>query len=286
MAAGAGGGLEDLGAAPLFLIPALFLELALRALRRSEMTLGRSGPATTTSPPDAEDAIIGGRLLDGLRALGRSRYLQWIALFLLCMTAASTFAYFEQANLVKRAWPDDPDARTRYFSRLNLAAQSLTLLFQALVTTALVRRIGLARTLLVLPGICLLGFLALGLAAADTATAARGAGVAIWVLAAFQVLQQATSRGLASPTRQMLFAPLTRTEKYKAKGFIDTVVYRGGDLVSGFAFDGLIALGLGLAGVAFVTMPLCLAWVLIAGMIGRRQPIEATTEVEATGTAG
>ncbi len=261
-------GIGTLGPAALFLVPALMLECAHLALSRCARAIE---PAAETAAPRGRDELIGGGLLEGLRSVLRSPYLVLISCFLLCMTTSSTFAYFEQANLVKRAWPDDPESRTRFFSRLNLGVQLLTLVFQALVTGAVVRRFGPGRALLALPLVCALGFLALGLATASLDTTIAGPGLAIAVLAVFQIAQQATSRGLASPTRQMLFAPLERSDKYKAKSFIDTVVYRGGDLASGFAFDGLIAIGIGLAGVAFLGVPLALLWISIARRIGRRE---------------
>ena len=50
----------------------------------------------------------------------------------------------------------------------------------------------------------------------------------------------------------MLFAPLDAESKYKAKNFIDTVVYRGGDALSGWAKAGLDMLGHGAWLVAMV----------------------------------
>ncbi len=84
------------------------------------------------------------------------------------------------------------------------------------------------------------------------------------MLAAFQVLRRAAQYGVARPAREMLFTVVPREEKYKAKNVIDTVVYRGGDAVSGWAFAGLTALGLGLTGIALVALPLAAVWIAIA----------------------
>jgi AAA family ATP:ADP antiporter len=67
----------------------------------------------------------------------------------------------------------------------------------------------------------------------------------------------------------MLFTVVTREEKYKAKNVIDTVVYRGGDALSGWAFAGLTALGLGLGGIAVAALPLAAAWIAVAVFLGR-----------------
>ncbi|MBT3350037.1 MAG: MFS transporter, partial [Nitrospinaceae bacterium] len=58
---------------------------------------------------------------------------------------------------------------------------------------------------------------------------------------------------------------------YKSKNFIDTVVYRGGDAVSGWAYAALSGLGLGLSGIAVVSVPLALGWAWVALALGKKQ---------------
>ncbi len=72
------------------------------------------------------------------------------------------------------------------------------------------------------------------------------------------------------PAREMLYVVLGKEEKYKAKNFIDTVVYRGGDAVSAWAYAGLTAAGLGLSGIAFIAVPLAGIWAWIAFRLGQR----------------
>jgi len=65
---------------------------------------------------------------------------------------------------------------------------------------------------------------------------------------------------------------VSREQKYKAKNVIDTVIYRGGDAVSGWAFDGLHGpLGLGLAAIAALCVPLSALWVGLSWMLGQHQ---------------
>ena len=64
---------------------------------------------------------------------------------------------------------------------------------------------------------------------------------------------------------------LDRQEKYKAKNIIDTVIYRSGDVVSAWAYAGLQALGLGLAAIALLAVPLTGLWAWICFRLGRRQ---------------
>jgi ATP:ADP antiporter, AAA family len=90
------------------------------------------------------------------------------------------------------------------------------------------------------------------------------------VLLVFQVLRRAGNYALARPAREMLFTVLSREEKYKSKNFIDTVVYRGGDALAGWIFAGLMALGLGLGGIAAVAVPVAAVWLVVALWLGRR----------------
>lgn len=76
---------------------------------------------------------------------------------------------------------------------------------------------------------------------------------------------------MARPAREMLFTVVGREEKYKSKNFIDTVVYRGGDAVSGWFFAGLQSVGLGLSGISFLAVPLALLWLGTGLGLGKKQ---------------
>jgi len=75
----------------------------------------------------------------------------------------------------------------------------------------------------------------------------------------------------AKPAREVLFTVIGREQKYKAKNVLDTVVYRGGDALSGWAFAGLTALGLGLPAIALVTVPVAGLWLALGLGLGRAQ---------------
>ena len=121
------------------------------------------------------------------------------------------------------------------------------------------RRIGIGATLVLLPVITAIGFAALGVAPT------------LVVLVVFQVLRRASNYALIRPARETLFTAVTREERFKAKNFIDTFVYRGGDSLGSLAFDGLTRLGLGMGGIAFVAVPVAGIWGLIGIWLGRKQ---------------
>jgi AAA family ATP:ADP antiporter len=94
---------------------------------------------------------------------------------------------------------------------------------------------------------------------------------ALGVLAAFQGLRRAADYAITRPAREILFTVVPREDKYKSKNFIDTVVYRGGDALTGWLYAGLGALGLGLAGLAWIAVPLAALWGLVGLWLGRRE---------------
>ncbi|MEE7449037.1 MFS transporter [Methylobacterium radiotolerans] len=214
---------------------------------------GRDGGAQ-----DGQDRTIGGSVLAGVTRTLASPYLLNISLFLLLFSVTSTFLYFEQAGIAKRSFPDR-GAQTAFFASVDLAVNVLTLGIQLFLTGRIVNRIGVALTLAILPAFSILGFAAL----------------AIWptigVIVAFQVLRRAGNFAIARPVREVLFTVVPREDRYKAKSFIDTVVYRLGDQVGAWSFTGIQGMGLGSASVAGAAIPLSMAWLVNSVWLGRAQ---------------
>jgi AAA family ATP:ADP antiporter len=61
------------------------------------------------------------------------------------------------------------------------------------------------------------------------------------LLATVQIGTRAGNFALLQPARESLFTRVDRESRYKSKNFIDTVVYRGGDVVFAWAFAFLAA---------------------------------------------
>jgi AAA family ATP:ADP antiporter len=237
---------RGVGATTLFVASMVLLEVAVFASRRL------SFKDTTV-----EEAPIGGGVLAGIAHTFRSPYLLNICLFLLLFTVTSTFLYFQQATIARDSFADRA-SRTAFFAQVDLAVNVLTLTVQLLLTAHVLRRLGVALTLAILPAFTTLGFAALALSPT------------IAVIVAFQVLRRAANFALARPTREILFTVLAREDKYKAKSFIDTVVYRAGDQVGSWSYLLLSAFGLGIAGVALVAVPLSALWIANSVWLGRR----------------
>lgn len=236
---------QKLGATTLFFASIVLLEVAVFAVRR-------------LSPKKTSPAPIGGHALAGISRTFRSPYLLNVCVFLLLFTVTSTFLYFQQATIA-RDYFTDRGSRTAFFAQVDLLVNVLTLAIQLFFTARILRKFGVALTLGILPLLSALGFFALALAPT------------IAVLVVLQVLRRAANFALARPTRELLFTVLPREDKYKAKSFIDTVVYRAGDQVGSWSWLLLSAMGLGIAGVALVAVPLSVLWLVNSLWLGRRQ---------------
>jgi AAA family ATP:ADP antiporter len=199
-------------------------------------------------------AAIGGGIWDGVTRVLRSRYLLAICGFVLLYSCLSTFLYFEQQNIVAATFAD-PEARTTLFAVMDLATNALTLCAQLFGFAPLVRRVGLAGGLVLVPLVSVVGFVLLAIEPT------------LVVLAVFGVVRRAGEFALAKPAREALFNALPREDKYKAKNFMDTAVYRGGDAASAWLFEGLK--GLGLSGIAAIAAAGALLWALLGRWLAR-----------------
>jgi AAA family ATP:ADP antiporter len=119
--------------------------------------------------------------------------------------------------------------------------------------------LGVALALAFLPALTILGFGAL--AAAPT----------LGAIATFQVLRRAGDYAIARPTREVLFTVVPREDRYKAKSFIDTFVYRLGDQVGAWGVAGFRWFGAGAGELALIAIPIAVLWLLNALWLGRRQ---------------
>jgi len=205
----------------------------------------RVHPRSGNTPPEAP---LGGSILAGVRAALGSPFLLAICGYLLCYTALSTALYFQQVAIVKEAVPDMAE-RTRLFASVDLAVNSLTLALQVIAFSRLTAILSPGWLLAVVPLISVAGFLWLG----ATPTLAA--------LIAFGVARRVGEFAVSKPAREALFTVVPREERYKAKNFIDTVVYRGGDALAGWVFAGPAA---------FVAAGLSAAWAAIAFYLGAR----------------
>ena len=89
------------------------------------------------------------------------------------------------------------------------------------------------------------------------------------VIIAAWVTLKAGNYSITRPGREMLYTNVTREDRFKTKQVIDIVVYRGGDVFSGFIFASLTTtLGLGLGPIALIGAGVALAWAYVGLRLG------------------
>ena len=194
-----------------------------------------------------------------------SPYLMGICLLILMYTTLSTFLYFQQASIISQNFSDSAQ-RTSVFAMIDLAVNTLTIIIQLFFTGRLVKRIGLPWALALIPLLLVAGFLVLSFLPV------------LSVLVVLQVLRRAGNYAIMRPSREMLFVVLGREEKYKAKSFIDTVVYRGGDAVSAWVYDAMRGVGFSISHIALIAVPLAAAWAFVAYRLGIKREQLAKNE--------
>jgi ATP:ADP antiporter, AAA family len=259
---------EPLGTPSLLLVSVAFLGLGVALawlVAGLQPERAHPGADAADAPPVVDErAVIGGSAWEGFRAALGSRYLLGISGYVLILTVIATFIYFTRLQMVA-ALGEGVDLRAAAFGRIDFYTQSATLLLQLIVTGHLMKRLGVAVALALLPVVAALGFIGLAIAGS------------LVVFVIFDATFRAVQRAVTRPARETLFTVVAREDKYKAKAFIDTFVYRTGDVL-GAQTEGLLGrLGMGLAALTIVVVPLALVWGALGIWLGRGQQRRAKT---------
>ncbi len=216
-----------------------------------------SGWARQPGTEAADDRPIGGNVFAGVTLILKSPYLLGIALFIVGISAVSTVLYFEQLRIVADTFAT-PTERTRVFARIDWIVQSLTVVTQVFLTGRVAARFGVTTLLTLVPILMVAAFA--GLAGYTTFT----------LFAAVFILRRAGEYAFVRPGREMLWSPLDKETKYKAKSTIDVPVYRGADYVGGQVTVALTNLGVSPNGMMAVGAGIAAAWAVVGWWLGRR----------------
>lgn len=201
---------------------------------------------------------LGGNPFSGAAAVLRTPYLMGIAVFVVLLASVSTFLYFEQARIVSETFSDRA-RQTQVFGAIDAVVQALAILTQLFLTGRLARRLGVRVLLVAVPLVMAAGFVCLALSPV----------FALFVIV--MVVRRAGEYALVRPGREMLFTVVSPEDKYKAKNFIDTVVYRGGDAVSGWIKRGLDVMGEHPQAAMLVGALIAVGWAATGHWLGRQQ---------------
>ena len=235
------------------LMSAAMFEIAAQCVRffPAEFREHQTAPSTAEKP-------MGGNIWDSVTHIFRSPYLVGLVVFIFIYTLTNTWAYFQQADLTQRQLLDKA-SRTAFFGKLDFSVNTLTILIQLCLTSRLLKWFGVGFTLVLMPALSGIGFLAIGYAPI------------LIVLAIFQVVRRAAGFALLRPAREILFTVLRREDKYKAKSFIDTFGYRAGDQVGAWSYKGLHDFGFDVRATSYMAVPLVAFWCGLSLWLGRKQ---------------
>lgn len=231
------------------------------ALRRAD----EADAAGEPTPVDVGDS--GWTSTGAFQLVFRTRYLLLIAVLVLLVNWVNTTGEYLLGRVVAenaaRAIATGETALTqgeyigqfysRFFSVVNVAG----LLLQLFFVSRIVKYLGVRVAIMILPAIALGGYALLVFL--PVLSAVRWAKTA----------ENATDYSLYNTVRNMLFLPLTREQKYKAKQVTDAFFWRAGDVLSAaVVFAGTTWLSLGVAQFAMLNLALVAAWLVVAARIG------------------
>jgi len=214
------------------------------------------------------DEPVGGDK-SGFALLFSNRYLTLIALLTLLLNVVNStgeylFGRYVVQNAINLYGPGDATAAARgvyigqtyssFFSNINL----IGLILQLFVVSAVFRVMGVSRALFIHPIVAGTGYLLM--LRAPSFNAIR------WTKTA----DNAVDYSLGNTTKQALWLPTTRQEKYKAKQAVDSFCVRAGDVIqAGIVYTGELA-SFGVTAFAALNVVMTLAWLGVARGLSRR----------------
>ncbi|MDJ0750307.1 MAG: MFS transporter [Woeseiaceae bacterium] len=243
-------GFEDLPA-----ISAAILLFSLICIGRLKNWVHRSHEEEIEQTVESEKPL-GGNPFAGITHLFSSKYFLAISLMSIVASLLGTALYMFRAELIESAILD-PDVRIQFFSNMNNASNILATVSQMFLVKQVVTRFGIGRALFLFPLASIIGFAVLALEPT------------LIVVAVLDVVRRGLGFGFAKPSTDMLYSVVTPEEKYKTKNAIDTAIYRGGDVVGTWTIRLLSVIGLGIAGIAIVMVPVAMVSAVVALWLGR-----------------
>mgnify|MGYP000045946263 FL=1 len=245
----------DIGFQNLFPISATMLFAAVLCIHKLKHWVHREHEDEIEQTVES-DKPLGGSPFAGMTHVLSSKYFLGIAASSVIASLLGTALYMFAAELIQTAI-ESPDERTRFFSNMNNWQNALALLIQMFAVKQVVTRFGIGRSLVLFPIATVIGFAILAMEPT------------LMAVAVLTVVRRALGFGFTKPSTDMLYSVVTPEEKYKAKNFIDTAIYRGGDVVGTWSIRLMSILGLGMAGISVVMLPFAVISAVIALWLGR-----------------
>ena len=255
-----------LGVPPLLVISAMALSGALLILRRMDVAERSGGTGSGAS--------MGGSIWAGVSHTFRSPFLRNITLLMLFGDAVGTLAYVMLADYAKHHLPVLDD-RVAFYSHLDLAINLIGAVMQLSISRWLLVRFGAVWGLMI-PAM-INAVLLLGIAMTGTSPC-WVAGMAVVPPAVLMVATRSMMYGMTKPASDSLYTRTSREDRYKSKNFIETTVWRIGDLGISSGIKALTQAGVGMAGVALLGSLAAVAGVLTAWRAGHARDLRPVAD--------
>ena len=172
--------------------------------------------------PVAQDAmrnevLIGGGFWAGAKQVAASPFLRRVAILMILGDCVGTVLYNLQTDIGHQYFPDGA-ARTDFYASVDLATNVLMAVLQIVVTRIVLTRFGPVASIMGTEIVKSLTLVTLALIGQPFAVAGA------------LVITRAGAYGIDKPATDSLYTRVDRETRYKAKGFIDTAVWRFGDV--------------------------------------------------------
>ncbi len=256
-----------IGVPPLLGVSALLLLVALGLMLHLSASRSRERPG--------DEAAVGGSLLAGLRAAFAEPFVRRMALLMLFSDGVGTLAYALVADYA-RAHYSDAALRTAFYGHMDFVINLLQMLLQVGVTRWLLVRFGIVSGLVLPAAVNVLMLLAVALFGA----AHFGVGgFTVALIPLMLIVTRSFAYGVIKPASDALYTRTAREIRYKGKNFVETAVWRFGDLAVTSALNGLRELGatLGVIGFASAAAAALAGWFGWRAVVASRETARRST---------
>lgn len=263
---------QIIGVAPLLMVSAVALGVALALL----FTLSTNHDCRE---PWHRDEVIGGSLWAGIKELWTRPFLRYMAILMVLGDGIGTLAYALIADYAKLHLPDKI-ARTSFYNDLDLATNILGAALQLTLTRWLLMRKG-AGWGLVVPS--LVNLVLLVLVAVLGIGHIAVLGFAVPMLSVMMIGTRGFAYGMTKPAADALYTRVPRETRYKGKNFVETAIWRFGDVVVTSGVTLLGKFGVAVGGMAAIGAGISVLATWVAARAGRSPDLLPEQQVESAG---
>jgi ATP/ADP translocase/HEAT repeat protein len=239
------------GTEALLLVCAALMGITLVLLERGAHTARLRNPQPEPHARDgqAESPQTTAKLL---RQVRESRHLAMLVLLLSIAVVVEAFVDYEYKFIAKHSF-GSRDQLTAFFGAITFYIGIISLVFQVVLTSRILKRFGVGSAILLLPAGLLIASLTLA------------AAPVLWAAALLQLIDGSFSYSIHRSGMELLYLPVPPATRNRVKGFIDMFVDRFGRAVGG----GLlvlftIAIPLSMRSISLIVAGLAAAWISVA----------------------